>query len=245
MWIAELSALPVFAIAFTSYLGYFVSLNSLAVHAIRVAFLVVVTIINVLSVRLAGRVNDALTALKLAPLVVLVVGGLVFMAFHTGDVADHLTPFAPFGFHNFPEALVLVVWAYVGFELATVPAGEVKDPARTVPRALALGLSIVTAFYLSTNVVLYSLVDANALAGSSTPLVLGGKVIFGAAGGVLLAAGAMISVSGSDESDMLGASRLGYAMAAEGMLPHDLARVHPRFGRRTSRSSPSRRSRSR
>ncbi len=229
MWIAELSALPVFAIAFTNYLGYFVALDAIATHVVRIAFLVVLTLINVISVRLAGRVNDALTALKLAPLVILVVGGLAYMAFHVGDVADHLTPFAPFGFHNFPAALVLVVWAYVGFELATVPAGEVQNPSRTIPRALATGLLIVTVFYLSTNVVLYSLVDHEALASSKTPLVLVGKVIFGSAGGVLLAAGAMLSVSGSDESDMLGASRLGYAMAAEGMLPHGLATVHPRF----------------
>ena len=111
MWIAELSALPVFAIVFTNNLGYFLGLNYVAIHAIRIAFLVLLTSVNILSVRAAGRVNDALTALKLAPLLLLVVAGLGYMAFHGGLVADHLSPFAPFGFRKFPQALVLVFWA--------------------------------------------------------------------------------------------------------------------------------------
>jgi APA family basic amino acid/polyamine antiporter len=229
MWIAELSALPVFAIAFTNYLGYFTSIGHLLTHTIRIAFLVVLTTVNIVSVRAAGRLNDALTGLKLLPLLLLVVGGLGYMAFHTGQVADQLTPFAPFGFAHFPKALVLVFWAYVGFELSTVPAGEVENPSVTIPKALAVGMVIVTAFYLSTNVVLYSLVAHQDLAASRTPLSLAGTVVFGGAGAAILAAGAMLSVSGSDESDMLGASRLGYAMAADGLLPHPLASIHERF----------------
>jgi APA family basic amino acid/polyamine antiporter len=229
MWVAELSALPVFALAFTNYLGYFLGLNFVATHTIRIAFLVALTSVNVFSVRAAGRVNDALTALKLAPLLLLVVAGLGYMAFHGGLVRDHLTPFAPFGFQKFPSALVLIVWAYVGFELSTVPSGEVNDPQRTIPRALAAGMLIVTGFYMATNIVLYSLVAHADLAASARPLSLAGSVIFGGAGAALLAFGAMISVSGSDESDMLGASRLGYAMAADGLLPHALASIHERF----------------
>ena len=229
MWVAELSALPVFAIAFTNYLGYFIVTNALATHTIRIAFLAVLTGVNVISVRAAGRLNDALTGLKLAPLLLLVVAGLGYMAFHAGDVRAHLTPFAPFGFERFPTALVLVLWAYMGFELSTVPSGEVEDPGRTIPRALATGMLIVTAFYLSTNVVLYSLVPHGQLAASARPLALAGTVVFGGAGAALLAAGAMVSVSGSDESDMLGSSRLGYAMAADGLLPHPLASIHERF----------------
>jgi APA family basic amino acid/polyamine antiporter len=229
MWVAELTALPVFAIAFTNYLGYFLTMNAVVTHTVRIAFLVILTAVNVVSVRAAGRLNDALTALKLAPLLLLVAGGLGYMAFHSSQVTDHLTPFAPFGFARFPSALVLVFWAYAGFELSTVPSGEVEDPSRTIPRALAVGMLIVTAFYLSTNIVLYSLVAHTDLAASRTPLALAGTVVFGTAGATILAAGAMVSVSGSDESDMLGASRLGYAMAADGLLPHALASIHERF----------------
>ena len=230
MWVAELTAMPVFAIAFTNYLGYFVDIDHLATHTIRIAFITVLTAVNVRSVRAAGRFNDVLTALKLAPLVLLVVGGGVYAVLHYDSVTDHLTPFAPLGWSEFPTALVLVFWAYVGFELSTVPSGEVENPSRTIPRALTTGILIVTVFYLSTNFILYALVDHNDLAGSSRPLVLAGSVVFGSAGAMIISAGAMVSVSGSDESDMLGSSRLGYAMAADGLLPHSLAAIHGRYG---------------
>ncbi|MFN8639267.1 MAG: amino acid permease [Dehalococcoidia bacterium] len=229
MWIAELTALPVFAIAFTNYLGYFVAADYFTTHAIRLLFLALLTLVNVASVRLAGRVNDALTALKLAPLVVIVIAGVVYAVVHPAEVAAHLEPFAPFGLDRFPSALVLVFWAYAGFELATVPAGEVADPERTIPRALAAGMAIVTVFYLSTNTVVYGLVDHRELATNAAPLILVGTVLFGSLGAGFVAVGAMISVSGSDESDMLGSSRLAYAMAADGLLPHRLAELHPRF----------------
>jgi amino acid transporter len=230
MWIAELTALPVFAIAFTNYLGEFARLDDVPTHAVRVGFLALLTAVNVRSVRTAGRVNDALTLLKLAPLLVMVVAGLGYAALHPAAVVDRFTPFAPFGFGRFTESLVLIVWAYAGFELSTVPAAEVADAPRTIPRALATGMGIVTLFYLSTNLVVYALVPHEDLARTTVPLAAAGTVLFGALGATLMSAGAMISVSGSDESDMLGSSRLAYAMAADGLLPHPLASIHPRFG---------------
>jgi APA family basic amino acid/polyamine antiporter len=229
MWIAELTALPIFAIAFTNYLGELVRLDEVATHAVRIAFLATLTAINVRSVRAAGRVNDALTLLKLSPLLVMVVAGLGYVALHPAEVADRFTPFAPFGYGQFTQSLVLIVWAYAGFELSTVPAGEVQDARRTIPRALAAGLAIVTLFYLSTNFVVYALVDHEELARTTAPLALAGMVLFGGIGATLMSAGAMISVSGSDESDMLGSSRLAYAMAADGLLPRPLAAIHSRF----------------
>lgn len=229
MWVAEMTAMPVFAIAFSAYLGYFVALDDFSTHAVRVGFLAMLTAVNVVSVRAAGRVNDALTVLKLMPLFLLVVLGLGYAALHLDTTRDHLTPFAPFGFDEFPTALMLVFWAYVGFELSTVPAAEVVDPRRTIPRGIWIGMVVVTSFYLVTNLVVTALVPHEELMRTSTPLVLAGTAIFGATGAAVMAAGAMISVSGSDESDMLGASRLAYAMAADGLLPHGLASLHRRF----------------
>jgi basic amino acid/polyamine antiporter, APA family len=212
MWIAELTAMPVFAIAFTSYLGYFVNLTSLETQALRVSFLLTLTAVNVVSVRVAGRFND-----------------VFYLGLHANLLVENLTPVAPKGWSHFSTALVLVVWAYMGFELSTVPSGEVKDPGKTIPRALATGMLIVSVFYLVTNFVLYALVGYEELAVTSTPLIAGATVLFGSVGAAMMAAGAIVSVSGSDESDMMGASRLGYAMAAAGLLPHRLAAIHSRF----------------
>jgi amino acid transporter len=229
MWIAELTAMPVFAIAFTNYLGYFTDLGQAATYAVRVAFLATLTCVNVISVRAAGSLNDALTILKLAPLLMLIVGGTIHLALHASEAFDNLSPFAPMGFGNFFTALVLVVWAFMGFELSTVPSGEVDDPRRTIPRALATGMLIVSFFYLSTNFILYGLVGYEELSETTTPLVIGATAVFGSLGATVMAAGAMLSVSGSDESDMLGSSRLSYAMAADGLLPHQMSALHSRF----------------
>ena len=147
MWIAELMALPVFAIAFTNYLPYFIDLSPTAEAAIRIGFLGLLTAVNLRSVKAAGRFNDALTALKLMPLLLLIAGGLVYIALHWDRTMDNLSPFAPFGLSDFPQTLLLIIWAYMGFELSTVPSGEVKDPTKTIPRALATGMAIVAAFY--------------------------------------------------------------------------------------------------
>jgi amino acid transporter len=229
MWIAEMTALPVFAIAFTNYLGQLISMTSIEEHAIRILFLIVLTAVNISSVQTAGRVNDALTALKLLPLVLLVAGGAAHLARHSDLATENLLPFAPFGFGDFPQSLVLVFWAFAGFELSTVPAGEVQNPRKTIPRALATGMAVVTLFYLSTNLVLYALVPHTELAGSATPLAEASALVFGGVGATIMAIGAMISVSGSDESDMLGSSRLSYAMAADGLLPYRIAAIHRRF----------------
>jgi amino acid transporter len=134
------------------------------------------------------------------------------------------------GFAKLPGALVLVFWAYQGFELATLPASEVEDPRRTIPRAIAIGMTIVTAFYLLTNFVVYGAVDWHDLARSKTPLVDVGIVVLGGVGATVMAVGALVSVAGSDESDMLATARLSAAMARRGALPRALGRVHRRFG---------------
>ncbi|MDD1660326.1 MAG: APC family permease, partial [Methanomicrobiales archaeon] len=177
----------------------------------------------------AGRVNDVLTVVKLLPIFLIVIAGLGFFILHPGVFLANYTPFLPLGLDALGPALVLVFWAYVGFEMGTLPAGEVKDPARTIPRALATGIAVVTLFYLSTNLVVYGIIPWQQLAGTTTPLVLVGVALLGSAGGLLMSAGALVSVSGSDESGILGTARLAYAMAIDGLFPRTFARLHSRF----------------
>lgn len=230
MWIAEMLALPVFAIAFTLYLGSVVPLGPAAEAAVRGIFIASLTAVNIVGVRAAGRINDLLTVIKLLPLLVLVLAGLVFALLHPASFLGNYRPFMPFGLEHAAYAVVLVFWAYVGFEMGTLPADEVKDPARSIPRAIVNGMAIVGVFYIMTNFVLYGLVPAANLEASTTPLVLAGTVLFGSAGAVLMTVGALFSVSGSDESGMLGTSRLAYAMAIDGLFPSVFARLHPRYG---------------
>ena len=155
LWIAEMLALAVFAIMFVSYLQFFIPLDFTLQVVIKFLFLFGLTAVNIFGVRAAGKVNDVLTLLKMLPLVALVLAGIAFFALNPSTLAGNYTPLAPLGFGGFGAAVVLIFWAFAGFELGTLPAAEVRDPRKTIPKAIITGMLVVMAFYLVTNFVVY------------------------------------------------------------------------------------------
>jgi len=236
LWLAEWMSLAVFPVAFTQYLMFFLpELDQISQTIVKLLFVVFLIVTNVVGVKAAGRTNDLLTIVKLAPLVFFVVIGLLYTASNAASVSTNFSPFSPFGFGSFGSALVLIFWAYAGFEISTIPAGEIKDPGRTIPRAILLGISIVTVFYLATNIVLFGIRPWNLLSSDTAPLATATNAVLSSAptlaliGGIIVGGGALISVAGSDESGMIGTSRLGYALAADGLFPRVFAKIHPKF----------------
>ncbi len=228
MWIAEILALPVFALTFANYLQYFIQLNTPGQLLVKGAFLFGLTAVNIFGVKAAGKLNDVLTIAKLLPLLLIVIVGLGSFIVNPRFISNY-TPLAPLGLGNFGTSLVLIFWAYAGFELGTLPAAEVKNPRATIPKAIITGMGIVTFFYLSTNFVIFGTVSSPNLSQTVVPLVLVGTALLGASGAAIISAGALVSVSGSDESGILGTARLAYAMAIDGLFPKTFARVHPKF----------------
>ena len=98
MWIAEIIALPVFAIAFVQYLHYFIQLGFWQEVLVKACFLFGLTFVNVLGVKLAGKLNDILTIVKLSPLLVFIVAGIIFFILNPNIIQQNYTPLAPFGF---------------------------------------------------------------------------------------------------------------------------------------------------
>jgi amino acid transporter len=236
LWLAEWLSLAVFPVAFVQYLMFFLpGLNLISQAAVKVLFVIFLTVTNIVGVKAAGRTNDVLTIVKLAPLIFFVVVGLFYMALNTTSTAANFSPFAPFGFGNFGSALVLIFWAYAGFEISTIPAEEIRDPSRIIPRAIILGMSIVTIFYLITNIALFGIRPWYLLQNDSAPLATATNAALSSIptlaliGGTIVGCGALVSVAGSDESGMIGTSRLGYALAADGLFPRAFAKIHPRF----------------
>ncbi|MBM3304045.1 MAG: amino acid permease [Candidatus Aenigmarchaeota archaeon] len=230
LWIAEVLALAIFAIMFVNYLQYFIPLSFPMQVLIKFLFMFGLTAVNVVGVKAAGRLNEALTLLKLLPLVLIIVAGLGIFILNPAVPAANYTPLAPLGFGGFGAAIVLIFWAFVGFEMGTLPASEVRNPKKTIPKAIITGMLIITLFYLVTNFVIYGTVEWAALAATSTPLVLSATALLGAAGAVIISIGALVSVSGSDEANVLGTARLSYAMAIDGLFPKIFAKVHPKYG---------------
>jgi basic amino acid/polyamine antiporter, APA family len=162
---------------------------------------------------------------KLAPLAVFVVGGLFVMA--SGEGAPEPARAVSAGAGTWLEAILLLVFAYGGFEAALLPLGEARNPRRDAPVALFTALGLCALLYtLVQLVVLAVLADP---ANTDRPLAAAARVFLGPFGAWLMAAGALVSVYGYLAGAMVNVPRLIYAMAAEGDLPAGLAAVHPRF----------------
>jgi len=229
IWIAELLALPVFAIAFVRYLQYFIPLDFLQQVLVKGIFLFLLTYVNIRGVKAAGRLNDMLTIIKLAPLIILVLAGIVFFLFQPNILFNNYIPFTPLGLDNFGTAIVLIFWAYVGFEMGTLPASEVKNPRKTIPKAIVTGMTIVVIFYLLTNFVVYGGNSWELLSTTSTPLIITATVFMGSIGAIIIGIGALVSVAGSDESGILGTARLSYAMSIDGLFPKIFSKLHKKY----------------
>ncbi|TLZ58714.1 MAG: amino acid permease [Methanobacteriota archaeon] len=234
--LAEWFSLAVFPVAFTQYfLSLVPGIDELGKALLKGVFIAIILVTNLVGVKTAGRVNDALTIAKLTPLLLIVVGGIAFLGLQPGTFASNLSPFVTGDLSAFGRALVLIFWAYAGFELSTLPTDEVERPGKTIPRAIVIGMLIVIAFYLFTNLVVMGAVGGVALGVSTSPLIDAAHAMFGApilltnAVVIVVGVGALLSITGADESGTVGTSRLAYAMSIDGLLPEAFSRSHSRF----------------
>jgi APA family basic amino acid/polyamine antiporter len=127
------------------------------------------------------------------------------------------------------SSAIVLIFAFVGLEIALVPSGEVRDPARTVPRALFSALAITTTLYLLIQTVAQGLLGPSIATYAAAPLAEAASRVLGAGGRLLVLAGAAISMFGYASGDMLGSPRTLFAFARDGVLPAAIARIHPRF----------------
>jgi amino acid transporter len=121
----------------------------------------------------------------------------------------------------------LLVYAFTGFEMASIPAGEVRDPQRNLPRALIIALVLVVVLYILIQIVCVGTLPG--LAQSQKPLADAGSQFLGTAGGAIISAGAIISIAGNLNIVMLSGSRLPFAMAEQKQLPAFIGSVHRSF----------------
>jgi amino acid transporter len=127
----------------------------------------------------------------------------------------------------FSSAMMLLVYAYTGFEIAVIPAAEIRDPRRDLPMAILTAIAVVAVFYILIQIVCIGTLPG--LAASERPLADAARRFLGRPGAAIISAGAVISIAGNLNVVMLSASRLPFAMAARGELPGILAAVNQRF----------------
>jgi len=187
---------------------------------VLVAIYAIFALVNSLGVDRGTRVNNAITVVKILPLLLLLVGGLFAIR------SENVTIVNPPDLPTLARSSILLIFAFAGVEAALVPGGEVKDPARTVPRALFVAMAIVTLLYAGLQLVAQGVLGP-ALAMSPAPLADAAGAALGGWARTVLLAGAVISMLGHAGAMILATPRTLFAFARDGFLPATLARLHP------------------
>lgn len=187
-----------------------------------VASFAVVAAINILGVKQGSRLNTLGTVSKLVPLLLLVVVGALFV--ERSNLAIAASPATS----DIARASIVLIFAFSGVESALVPSGEVKDPARTVPRAVFMAMLAITLLYIAIQLVAQGVLGA-ALSKSSTPLADAAGVVFGPWGKVMLLGAVVVSTFGYLSGMTLAIPRALFAFGRDGYLPGAIAAVHPRY----------------
>jgi basic amino acid/polyamine antiporter, APA family len=177
--------------------------------------------VNILGVERGARLNSALTVAKLLPLLLLLGAGL--FAITPANLAIGEPP-AP---ATLARSSILLLFAFFGVEAALVPSGEVKDPARTVPRAIFMALAVTTVLYVGLQLVAQGVLGPALAVSRATPLADAAGVALGGWAKTLLLAGAVVSMVGHAGAMILAIPRTLFAFARDGFLPSWLARLHP------------------
>lgn len=222
-WLARLTSSATNCNLLVVYLGYFwPAANDAGWRAAIIIFVIVsLTAINYVGVRDAALVSNLFAVGKLLPLLLFVAVG-VFYIYPANFEAAALPDTG-----SFSTAVMLLVYAFTGFENASVPTGEVRDPRRNMPAAILIAVGIVAVFYISIQAV--SVGTLPGLASSQRPIADASAVFLGAAGASLIVAGAVVSIVGNLNAGVLTTSRLPFAMSENGELPAALSSTHPRF----------------
>ena len=192
----------------------------------QVLQLVVVTILvtlNMRGVRTGARLLETITVVKLVPLLVFVGIGVFFI--DTSHLAWTSVPAAS----TVLGTAGIIIFAFSGIEGATVPSGEVRNPARTVPRAILLALGAATVLYLAIQYVALGIMGPALANTGNTPLAEAAGMALGPVARTIMILAAVVSMFGYLSANVLSEPRGLFAMSRDGFLPRQLTSVHPKF----------------
>ena len=224
VWLTRVASAAAIANVFVTYLGEF--WPAITTPGPRATLLIILfatlAFVNVLGVRQGAGLSNVFTAAKLIPLGLFIAVGLF--------LAPRIVPAPlaqPPAMGAWIDALVVLLFAYGGFESAMLPAAEVKDPRRDAPFALLVGFAVVALIYMLIHVVaMWSIAD---LAKSDRPLADAARAFAGAGGAKAISLGAALSTLGGLCAAVITAPRLIYALGERGDFPRICAAVHPRY----------------
>jgi APA family basic amino acid/polyamine antiporter len=220
------------ALGLASYAAYILPLSPVFTKLVGVSVIWVLCALNIVSIQVSARVMRWTTWLKLGLLGFLVIWGF---AFRLGSWSN----FVPFGARRsgslpllpaLGAAMVGAFFSFGGWWDVSKISGEIRDPGRTLPRAMLLGVTIVTTVYIAVSAVFLYLVPLAKVTSDETFVAQAGAVLFGSPGGKVFAAIVVVCVLSSLAALIMSAPRVYYAMANDGLFLKSVAQIHPRFG---------------
>ncbi|HSD46390.1 MAG TPA: amino acid permease [Pyrinomonadaceae bacterium] len=219
------------AVGLATYAGYIVNLTPWGTKLLAIGTIIVVALVNIRGVRLGAWFVRALMFLKLGLLAFVILWGV---AFQLGDwsnfspfVARH--PNSPALLGALAGGLLGAFFSFAGWWDLGKLAGEVRNPARALPKALTLGVIVVTIVYILTSFVFVYLVPLDQVTTGETFAAQAGEVLFGRAGGLVFSLIVVVAVLGSLAAVVMSAPRVYFAMARDGLFIPAVAAIHPRF----------------
>ncbi|HWF89674.1 MAG TPA: APC family permease, partial [Pyrinomonadaceae bacterium] len=223
IWLVRVTAFAANCNLLINYVSFFwaQATDQLWRATITVVVVTVLAVINLLGIRQAAIVSNVFTVGKLVPIILFIAAGLFFVNPQSYALGPAPTTGA------FSQSVLLLVYAFTGFEMATIPAGEIRNPQKSLPRALLIALFVVASLYIMIQVVCVGTLPG--LAQSQKPLADAGSAFLGAAGGAIISAGAIISITGNLNILLLSGSRLTFAMSEQKQLPAFVGTIHTRF----------------
>jgi len=223
LWVTRATSWAAVVNGLADALGYYwdAALGGVGRMAIISAVILTIMAVNIRGIKQTSVVVNAFTFAKVTPLLIFIVVGLPYVS------VTALTPGGVPGWTEVSTTVLLLIFAFGGYEVVPVPAGEATDPTRAVPFAMLATVSIVAVITMLVQVV--ALGTFPGLAGSATPLADAAPLFLGAFGGLLMTAGAAISMTGNNVGQALSGSRNLFALAEQGDLPRWFGHIHHRF----------------
>ena len=223
-WISVWCTNAAITVAFVSYLSAFIpSLGSNPILSVGTGLAAIwfLTWINTKGIREAGIVQVITTVLKIAPLLVITIGGLFYLNM------DHFIPFNVSSQSNLSaitSTTTLTLFAFLGLECATIPSGNVKNPEKTISRATIIGTVLTTFIYIASTVAVMGLIPPSLLHESQAPFADAAASIWGEEARYLVAGGAVIATFGALNGWILVQGQMPMAAARNHLFPHVFAK---------------------
>ncbi|MGH9322526.1 MAG: APC family permease [Vicinamibacteria bacterium] len=212
--VIQSGSIATLAVGFSIYLSYFVPLGEVLAKVVSVALILALTVVNYRGVRQGAFVQKTFTILKISGLAILV--GSAFFAARGPVAAAAEAP--AFDFQQFGVAMIACLWAYEGWYCLSSVAGEIKNPQRNIPLALALGVFIIMAIYLSANLAYLRILPIEEIAVTPRVAATVAERAIGALGASLVSLTILLSIIGSLNGIILTAARVYFAQARDGLF---------------------------